>query len=82
MKANLDCMRDVLCYIYNNIDELGRIRLADIEKACHGYAHNELTGALNRMFKAGMISVLPLPGGLVVVDITPDGVTCMKNLME
>ena len=26
MKANLDCTRDVLCYLYNNIDDMEKIR--------------------------------------------------------
>ena len=27
MKANLDCIRDVLCYIYYNLDDKEKIRL-------------------------------------------------------
>ena len=82
MKANLDCIRDVLCYIYYNLDDKEKIRLNDIASACSSYTQDELSRTINRMIKAGLVSVLPLPGGLVVVDITPDGVTCMKNLME
>ena len=82
MKANLDCMRDVLCYIYYNLDDKEKIRFNDISSACGSYTQDELSSTINRMIKAGLVSVLPLPGGLVVVDITPDGVTCMKNLME
>ena len=81
MKANLDCIRDVLCYIYYNLDDKEKIRLNDIASAC-SYTQDELSSTINRMIKAGMVSVLQLPGKLIINDITVDGITCMRNLME
>ena len=82
MKANLNCMRDVLCYIYYNLDDKEKIRFNDISSACGSYTQDELSRTLNRMIKAGMVSVLPLPGKLIINDITVDGITCMRNMME
>ena len=82
MKANLDCMRDVLSYIYNNIDDMEKIRIDDIVAACKGYSKDELLHTLDHMVKIGLVTVLPIPRKLVVVDITSDGITCMRNLIE
>lgn len=82
MKANLNCMRDVLCYIYYNLDDKEKIRFNDISSACSSYTQDELSKTLSRMIKAGLVSVLPLPGKLIINDITGDGITCMRNLME
>lgn len=81
MKANLDCMRDVLCYIYYNLDDKEKIRFNDISSACSSYTQDELSITLNRIVKAGMVVVLPIPK-LVITDITADGIECMRNLME
>lgn len=81
MKANLDCMRDVLCYIYNNIDDMEKIRFESITAACKDYTNDELTSTLKRIVKAGMVVVLPIPK-LVITDITADGIECMRNLLE
>ncbi len=80
-KANLDCIRDVLCYIYNNIDNMERIRFENIVASCSGYSNDELSSVLNSLVKAKMVNVLPIPK-LVITDITADGVTCMRNLAE
>lgn len=84
MNANPDCIRDVLCYIYNNLDELERIRLSDIMISC-SYSREELTDTLNRMIRDGLIVVQPTYTGdklPVVVDITVDGVECMRKLAK
>ena len=84
MKANLDCMRDVLCYIYHNLDELERIRLSDIMISC-SYPREELVGTLNQLLRDGLIVVQPTYTGdrlPVVVDITADGIICMRNLAK
>ena len=84
MKANLDCMRDVLCYIYNSLDELERIRLSDIMISC-SYPRDELVGTLNQLIRDGLIVVQPTYTGdklPVVVDITVDGVECMRKLAK
>ena len=82
MKANLDCMRDVLTYIYHNLDELERIHLSDIMISC-SYPREELVGTLNQMITDGLIEAQPTYTGdklPVVVDITVEGVERMRNL--
>lgn len=84
MKANLDCMRDVLCYIYHNLDELERIRLSDIMISC-SYPREELVGTLNQLLRDGLIVVQPTYTGdrlPVVVDITVEGVERMRKLSK
>lgn len=84
MNANPDCIRDVLCYIYNNLDELERIRLSDIMISC-SYSREELVGTLNQLLRDGLIVVQPTYTGdrlPVVVDITVEGVERMRKLSK
>ena len=81
MKNNLDCMRDVLSYIYSNIDEKEKIMLTDLTAACKDHTKEELESTTKHLIKSGMITVMPVPR-LVITDITADGITCMRNLME
>ena len=84
MKANPDCMRDVLTYIYHTLDELERIHLSDIMISC-SYPRDVLVSTLNRMIRDGLIEAQPTYTGdrqPVVVDITADGIICMRNLAK
>ncbi len=84
MKANLDCTLDVLTYIYHNLDELEQIHLSDIMISCR-YPRDVLVSTLNRMIRDGLIEAQPTYTGdrqPFVVDITADGIICMRNLSK
>lgn len=85
MIKNLDCLRDILFFVYNNLDELGKIHLDDILKSpdFESYLRSEIIATLNHCIKKHYFSAIPGWDGAppIITDITYDACVCMRNLV-
>lgn len=87
MKYDYDCVRDLLVYIYNTLDNRELILMKEIEMSpkFKKYSTEKIRQTIRKMMEDRLIEAVEstrLPNYIMISDLTYDGCILMKNLLS